>query len=323
MLWDDEEYYYGTKPLQADSDSDGLDDGIDPNPLTFDFPEVAPGALEVARIIIKGAIFGEMGDTGGWLHFLVGDDSDSAYYLLGAIVGGFIPLSDLRDLFQSLVNLDLLGSMLNAIGFVPGPGDVAKITGIIGIFVVKHASDEKWLIKTGRVLAKHFLKYIPINEIKRAALNTLYNNKATELISRYGVVEDDILAIIDNNGDLVKTIGVAKSGSRVSWLEEGLTRVEAETLGKKGPVGWKHIFEEHIKNFYGPDNQFAKAFGEQYRSAESIQGLIYDCIKANNLYKGVYYKKITDSKAIKAVVGNNGFIVTSQPLDLERVPIPI
>jgi hypothetical protein len=180
-LWDDEEYYYGTKPLQADSDSDGLDDSIDPNPLTFDYPEVAPGALEVARIIIKGAIFGEMGDTGGWLHFLVGDDSDSAYYLLGAIVGGFIPLSDLRDLFQSLVNLDLLGSMLNAIGFVPGPGDVAKITGIIGIFVVKHASDEKWLIKTGRVLAKHFLKYIPVNEIKRAALNTLYNNKATEL----------------------------------------------------------------------------------------------------------------------------------------------
>jgi hypothetical protein len=31
------------------------------------------------------------------------------------------------------------------------------------------------------VLAKHFLKYIPVNEIKRAALNTLYNNKATEL----------------------------------------------------------------------------------------------------------------------------------------------
>jgi len=142
-------------------------------------------------------------------------------------------------------------------------------------------------------------------------------------IDRYGVVEDDLLAIIENNGNLAKTFGVVKSGGRVSWLEEGCTRAEAIELGKTGPVGWKHILKIILKNYYGPSNQFAEAFGEQYRSAESIQGLIYDCVRANNLHKGVYYKKITDKKAIKVVVGNNGFIITSQPLDLKRVPIPI
>jgi Domain of unknown function (DUF2341). len=212
-LWDDEEYYLGTGPLSVDSDGDKLNDDIDPNPLVFDVPEVEPSELEVVGIILKGAIFGEMGDEGGWMHFMVGGDSNSAYYLLGAIIGGFIPISDLRDLFQSIVNLDLLGSLLNAVGFIPGPGDAVKVTGTIGVFMVKHADDAKWMDDVIQVISKNILKYTP-ESIDEPVLNILTNNKAYKLRS-LGYSWDEVVDIGAKNSKRMNIFDLAEYVNRL------------------------------------------------------------------------------------------------------------
>ncbi len=278
-LWDDEEYYYGTKPLQADSDIDGLDDGIDPHPLTFDYPEVAPGALEVVRIIIKGAVFGDMGDVGGWLHNLVGDDSNSPFYVVGAIVGGFIPISDLRDLFQSLVNLDLLGSMLNAIGFVPGPGDAVKISGTIGVFIVKHADDAKWIDDVIRVISENILKNTP-DCIDEPVLELLTNNEVNKLRS-LGFSWDEIVDLGTRNvkrtniNDLAKytgrleSHGISADGIR-KLIEKDVFLDTVDTLANhmdnKAFTGWSD----------GPINDAYAHLIEHYKSHANELGFPLD-----------------------------------------------
>jgi hypothetical protein len=321
-LWDDVEYYYGTKPLQADSDSDGLDDRVDPHPLTFDYPEVAPGTLEVARIILKGAIFGDMGDEGGWLHFLVGDDSNSPFYVVGAIVGGFIPISDLRDLFQSLVNLDLLGSLLNAVGFVPGPGDAVKITGTIGIFMVKHAGDTKYIVGVTQETTKHLLLNMP-SFIYQPVLRALTNNQVDRLlyigldwntimrlgsegknINKLASTSDRLIAAgsdsdavkelienaVENGGTLSVTLDNVKRAVKSNagsvdtmWLEEG------RLVSAKGAISWARDTGgsgwAHIRNNHiiNPNgNEFLMSFGPVYAEESKIIDLILDTAKTGD-----------------------------------------
>ena len=72
-LSDTEEATLGTDPLLADTDGDGLDDGVDPNPLVFDAngdlaPYGAPDGiinaadLDIARQIMLGVITPTSGD---------------------------------------------------------------------------------------------------------------------------------------------------------------------------------------------------------------------------------------------------------------------
>ena len=68
-----------------------------------------------------------------------------------------------------------------------------------------------------------------LNDLK--TLDRLYDDVASNLIDDK-IDADDLLKIIDDNGNLGKTLGVAKaSGERVIWLEEGLTEAEAMELG--------------------------------------------------------------------------------------------
>lgn len=356
-LNDDEELYIGTKPLNEDTDSDTILDGADPNPLVKDVPDFAASTLETIRIIIIGAVFGDTGDEGGWFHGLVGDEtSGSPFYLLGAILGGLVPIvADLRDTLQSIANLDAFGTVLNAIGFIPGPGDAAKITGTIGIFMVKHADDARYITGITQILSKYLLKYMP-DFISMPAFSRLTSGASDNLI-KLGVKSDILYKLADKNIDIGKltastnrlissgsdpaaikelieniadkglkinleeTFRVIKSSDgQVCWLEKGLTESEAAALGKP-PAGWKHIFEDHIKDLNGPNNEFANAFGDSYRDVDSIQNLIYKCVKEGTpepIAKGkgggtafVYY--VSENDPITVITGSNGYIVTSHP----------
>lgn len=176
------------------------------------------------------------------------------------------------------------------------------------------------------------LKYLPVNQAKKVILDVLFDNAATRLINKYGeIIIADLIVVAEKNGNLAKTVGVVKNQEgKVYWLEEGMTRAEARALGKK-PAGWKHIFEDHIKDYSNVElNQFAKAFdrfGTNYRDAESVQNLIRTGISNGKLdvSNGVYYYDVISAsdEVLKIVVGSNGYIVTAFPWPRLQVPIPL
>ncbi len=272
-LWDDEEYYLGTKPLMVDSDGDGLNDDIDPNPLTFDAPEVGPDGLQVIGIILKGAIYGDMGDEGGFLHFLVGEDSDSPFYVVGAILGGFIPLSDIRDLLQSLGNLDILGSILNAIGFVPGVGDAAKISGTVGLFIVKHSDDAKYINDLTRALSKYILKNSP-DFVAQPVMRALTNDGVDKLMN-IGLSWDTVIDLGANGKNIKELVlhsdrllSEGADSTVVKELIENGVDISKVRLGSKRthqlfPSGllmhmpnfqWYHTISRHVDGTLSPDS---------------------------------------------------------------------
>jgi hypothetical protein len=326
---DPDELILGTNPLNSDSDNDDIIDAIDPYPLAPVGVEPEPGVLEIGRDITLGAVFGETGISGGRMNWMVGDSiASSPYYLVGWLSFSLVPVAgavaDARDAVQAFINGDELGAALNAAGVFSGLGDAVKVSGAVGTFVVKYPSK---ISDVGKVLAKYVLKYVPSDLVKIKTLNKLSDNVASTLI-KDDIDADDLLKIIENNGNLGKTLGVVKmSDGSVRWLEEGLTVAEAKALGRS-PSGWKHIFERHIKEYNDiGSNQFANAFdptGLNYRSAESIQSLIYNSIGEGkiDLNTGIYYYKVTLKYAVETVVGSNGYIVTSHPIAIERIPIP-
>ena len=267
-----------------------------------------------------GAVFGETGISEGSMNWMVGDSiASSPYYLVGWLSFSLVPVAgavaDARDAVQAFINGDELGAALNAAGVFSGLGDAVKVSGAVGTFVVKYPGK---ISDVGKVLAKYVLKYVPSDLVKIKTLNKLSDNVASTLI-KDNIDADDLLKIIENNGNLGKTLGVVKmSDGSVRWLEEGTST-----------WGWKHIFEEHIEDYNDVDkNQFAKSLdrtGSNYRSEESIQNLIYDCIREGKIDKdtGNYYYKVTSEYAVKTVVGSNGYIVTARPAKIKNVPIPL
>ncbi len=361
-LWDEEEYYLGTKPLLVDSDGDGLNDDIDPNPLTFDAPLAGPDVLQVVGIILKGAVLGDVGDESGWLHFLVGEDADSPFYVLGVILGGFIPISDLRDLLQSIVNLDALGSLLNAIGFIPLVGDGAKIVSTIGIYLAKHIGDLKYILDLTHVISENLLKDMP-DFISVPVFAKLTNEGSTRLITNLDLDDtallkklavkkvniEELSVYVENMAEagsdpqaikelvesvadgtrkasLNKAFWTIKSDTgnvRLIWLEEGgLDQVTKESTTWTYDLhgrGWTHIEHNHFDN---PDgNQFLQ-YGPQYANKENVKKLLLDASKygeekiVDNDYWRVYSVPNTDNRKISVLVGDNGFIVTTEPREV-------
>jgi hypothetical protein len=335
-------HWYYTDPIDTDSDglSDGEEagvlvdgdwDGIDPYPLTPVGVEPEPGVLEIGRDIMLGAVFGETGISEGSMNWMVGDSiASSPYYLVGWLGFSLVPVAgavaDARDAVQAFINGDELGAALNAAGVFSGLGDAVKVSGAVGTFVVKYPGK---ISDVGKVLAKYVLKYVPSDLVKIKTLDKLSDNVASTLI-KDDIDADDLLKIIENNGNLGKTLGVVKmSDGSVRWLEEGLTVAEAKALGRS-PSGWKHIFESHIKEYNDIElNQFAKAFdpyGTNYRDAESIQDLIYDCVRNGKIDPNdpiVYYYKVDSYHAIKTVIGSNDYIRTAHPIKINNMPIQL
>lgn len=338
-LNDSQELQASTLPFVTDTDHDGLVDGIDPDPLVPLVQQVEEGALEMARALVLGAVFGQSGVQGGLCYGIVGNVSTSVYYVVGWFVFSLIPIADsltnIRDAAQCIVNGDSLNAALYSSGIVLSVvdlGALATATGAVAVFIKLNPS------KTGKLLEVlvDVLKVMPDSAIEKVlrvfdngAIDSIVKNiadkggsfgKVIELIGKgYGL--SDLKFIAENNGCIDKTIGLVKRDNTVKWLEEGTTSAETSK-----PAGWAHIFEDHIKDYNGPDNDFANALGSQYRSAESIQGLIYESIQKGTMDTndvGAYYYKVTNDKAIETVVGSNGYIVTSYPIPIKEVPFPL
>jgi len=279
---DPDELILVTNPPNSDSDNDDIIDGIDPYPLTPVGVEPEPGVLEIGRDIILGAVFGETGISGGSMNWMVGDSiASSPYYLVGWLGFSLVPVAgavaDARDAVQAFINGDELGVALNAAGVVSGLGDAVKVSGAVGTFVVKYPSK---ISDVGKVLAKYVLKYVPSDLVKIKTLDKLSDNVASTL-TKGDIGADDLLKVIENNGDLGKTLGVVKrSEGSVRWLEEGTST-----------WGWTKIKEVHwndITNVFGP------------KTEQNVQELIFDTIKNGEITKSIlgdqykYTKKFMD-----------------------------
>lgn len=162
-------------------------------------------------------------------------------------------------------------------------------------------------------------------------LDKAFDGAATRLEGQ-GVADDVIAGVYEHNGDITRTLDAgARSDGKVIWLEQGLTKTEANQIGKRS-FGWKHIAEDHIIDSDYTDiskNQFAGAFdpsGTNYRNAASIQNLIIDGAKngmPDPTDAMVLYKKVTDTHALKIVLESDGSIKTAYPKLLSQIPISL
>lgn len=246
-LSDCDEFYEDTDPLVPDSDHDDLNDGLEfeigtdpwnPNsdgdarndgreywgvwdeyngqisaptdPLVY---EEFYGTLEVARDLVLGALLGE------W-----GSDNDSLYYMAGWILSGYIAIGDVRDIAATVVRLDAVGTILNALALIPLYGDAERTITIIGKFVLKH-------IDEAGPIAVFALKNIPFSLVEDS-IKVLKKTHSPELIDRLVAmgIPPDVLA------------SLAKKGAKLEAIE-GLVKnynvpVEkiSEIAGKKVPL---------------------------------------------------------------------------------------
>jgi len=263
-LWDNEEIEFGTNPLNSDTDKDTIPDAMDLNPLSFDEIETEPTVLVAVRDIIIGAVFGETGIEGGVCYSLVGDEiASSPFYLIGWVVGGLCPLSDLRDALQCLGNLDMLGVALSAVGAIPLAGDVVKTSGIVGKFILKYGDDAKKISKIAKYVSKFLLQHAP-DSVSLKVLDVMYDGAATTL-KRDDIPVKNILSVVENSGRIGKTLNIIKDSSgKVRWLEEGTAT-----------WGWTHIKR--------PDrlNQITKKFGP--KTEQEIQEMVFSTIKSPDI----------------------------------------
>jgi len=144
-------------------------------------------------------------------------------------------------------------------------GDAVKVGGAVGLFITKYPDKGGDVAK---VLGKYAFPHAP-DLVKLKVLDVIFDGAATRLISKYGdEVLPDLITIADKNGDLSKTIGVAKSGSEVRWLEEGTSS-----------WGWTHIKRPNRWN------EITAKFGP--KTEEEVQSMIFDTIKSSDEVRSI------------------------------------
>ncbi len=223
------------------------------------------------------------------------------------VMGGIV---DIRDAVQAILNGDPVGAAINAAGAIPGPGDGIKITGAIVCYTGKFPWKAREL---GVLLSKEILPLLP-DTLKLDVWDLLFDGAGHRLVG--GEIEaGDLAKVIDQNGNLERTLSVIKRGDgKVFWLEEGLTEAEAIALNVR-PSGWKHIREDHFPDLIA-NNQFADAFGPVYRDENKIRELVLDGAKYGQKVSsaGAYhYVEPNSGKILLLVIGSNGYLVTAYP----------
>ncbi|MDO9098225.1 MAG: CARDB domain-containing protein, partial [Candidatus Methanoperedens sp.] len=308
-LDDLDEFEIGTKPINSDTDSDGIIDGIDSNPLVAEIVEPEPGVFEIVRDVVIGATFGESGIKDGSLHWLVEDIADSPYYIIGWIGFSLVPYAgaaaDARDALEAFIRGDELGAALNAAGFVPGVGDALKTSSAVGLFVAKHADDVKKASRLGRILSKTILKYTP-DIVTTKVLDVIYDGAAT-LLKNDKISTDDVRKVAASNGYLKDTYGIIKENGRLRWLEKGTS-----------DSGWTKIKMKHITGEKPGGSKFPSSLSES-----QVKDLIYKSIEKGNWKevvdkkgrKGYIYDFVAETGLrMRTFVGENGYIVSSYPI---------
>jgi hypothetical protein len=300
-----------TDPLIADCDSDGLIDSIDPDP--WDPMKNSMPLSWHASEFVQGLLGGDVISSDP-RH---GDEA----FETGQFISQFACVGSFRDLIAGVHNgEDSHELFMLALGSIPVGGAELK-----GLEFIDKAGTEA--LKAKR-LATGLKEGVFTDEI--GAIKKVY---ASEVVDKL-TTQADIAAvstIVKKNGNVGQTIEVARRSddSSVLWLEQGMTKTEANAFGKTA-TGWKHIEEDHIKDLAYTDiskNEFAAAFdptGTNYRDTQSIQNLIIDCAKNGKPDPKnpiVYYKKVTSDKAIMVIIGSNGYIRSAYPIKISRVPV--
>jgi hypothetical protein len=134
-----------------------------------------------------------------------------------------------------------------------------------------------------------------------------YGNEAEGLLKKFGDdLADEMFEVYKKGGDLKETLKVCRNGDdSVIWLEKGLTKAEAETIGKN-PSGWRHILEGH------PVSQWQDRY-----PGVTENGLQTELLKlAEQIPRSSIGGKATftiNGGPVSIVTGSNGYIVTAFP----------
>ncbi len=314
-LTDSYELDNGTDPSNPDSDGDGWVDGKDGEPLDAGTHEYSP--QRAAAELVLGFTLGAYGE----------ENHDNVYYLIGSSLSGFVFIGDIRDAAVYISRGDKQMAAICLIGLVPTGGDGAKFAAKLGKHLAALSVEEAAETSAKLVVRQTAIKAIRESGASEAGKVALLDETFLGLGTRVvraedGVVADDVLNLVgDETKKLTPTkmMRVAKrADGRVIWLEEGLTDAEAMALNVK-PSGWKHIREDHFPDLETA-NQFADAFGEEYRDENKIRELIMDGAKYGQRVSdtGVYhYVEPNSGKTLQLIIGNNGYLVTAYPFRVE------
>ena len=95
------------------------------DPYTYDL-----SAYEKGSAFIQGAVLGDFGDSLSDAGIIRHELTDSAYYLAGKVVIGFIPAANvvvsIRDAVANVIKGDAIGAVLSLTGLIPEAGSAVK-----------------------------------------------------------------------------------------------------------------------------------------------------------------------------------------------------
>jgi hypothetical protein len=302
--WDDAiEDDIGTKPLKPDTDNDGLIDSVDDDPFV---PVPKPSAFETAIQLSReagwvtdGFIYGETGIKDGTQSHKVSEDSaSSASYFVGWMGSGVLVFGNIRDVGESVLQRDLLGTGLNVAGFVPLFGDGEKVGKNSAKVVLKYPAKSveifKGLVKYGT------LDVVPEEHLP--GIIDMYLRGSKDKFIKNGVTGKDLL-YITKKGKLEETLEVIKrSDGSIVWLENG-----------NNAGGWTHIVKKHITGEISGGTLFPNTMNQ-----DQVKDLVISTVTNPSMTKNVdgtmhYYHEMIppNGKYIHVVSSQNGYIKTA------------
>lgn len=250
---DGDEYFFDMDLLRGDTDGDGLSDdveldfGSDPtldnpdddsysdkeerergsDPLAYDLKK-----LEAVSAFAVGAAAGDW----SWGAQRLGRMSDvqlqSAEYLAGSIVSGYVGAGDVRDLVVAVGDRDLLSAVSDLVDIAPGAGDVAST--VEKLLKFSRKSDR------GRRAAEAVLRRLPLPAaVKERAKRALTRGKGV-LPSRFDVgPAENVVYKGDGYVGITKNFTQRKAQHAAAGRDftpekiagaDGLTRFEARAI---------------------------------------------------------------------------------------------
>lgn len=176
---------------------------------------------ETAWNFLVGAVFGEVGMPTDKYDFSA-KESDSPYYLIGALAGAVFPPSQtatgVRDLAANLVKRKPLAAAFEAVGLVP-------LLGIPALVQDLYSMGKKWTVHAPKTAAKTV--FDPLNDLILKHLPTETKQRITGLFS------DDVTKVPAlKNTDLTEA-----DIKRLESKDNGYTRERMDTLAKNGFEG--------------------------------------------------------------------------------------
>ncbi|MBQ9767646.1 MAG: hypothetical protein IJW37_06055 [Lachnospiraceae bacterium] len=200
---------------------------------------------------------------------------DNVATLAGQIVGGFCPISDLRDYFANGYYGDFGTALLNLFAMIPAMGDAASIANRVGKFIVNHTYDIAKMTEVLLFAAKNcpdVFKYLGKQDEILSYVKYLKAQK-TLPITRMGATDvNNVLESLGCTDDLIKygdDVGVrpailddvAEGGSKIV----ANARIEkfSEYIFKDGATHGKNIVFENLGYSKADSEYLADLYIEQ------------------------------------------------------------